>query len=358
MSQELRNLLAAQALDGVLESEGSFTIDLERARTKSHRFGAENQDKAILKLLMVILERDPLRLDLIVGKNSLKVKATGADPLLNEARTLGGDFGSALWSCHYSGFSEIHCRVRGQCLKLDSEGVGELTDLWVGEHHSVLVELFYQKGGAGFWDSFRSLIRGRGLSTVTLQRNLRFARTPIFLDNLALNAPTENGKGKLALELFLTGADGTERAEISHLSQKQRRAKHSFIKERKFGEEASWTTFCKVQYPAEKRPFGVTRESWLTVKSSSVLAHLWVPVSSKGPFMITLVRHGVIAGTRLFPIPGVVSAHGLDTDITGLEIVDNSKLEKLESYLLETLSRASRSARSLTPPSDVASVLI
>lgn len=351
MSQELHNLLASQAMDGVLDSEGSFTIDLERSRRKSHKFGAENQDKAILKLISVVLARNPLRLDLVLKKESLTIQASGADPLLQDARTLGGDFGSALWSCHYSGFPEIYCRLRGQCLRLSDDGVHDLADRWGGAHQSVVVELVFQKIGGGFWESFRSLLKTRGISTITLQRSLRFARTPIYLDQRTLNSPTENGEGKLALELYLTGADGTENAEISYLSQNARRARFTVNKDHKFGEENSWTTFCKVQIPAEKQPFGVTRPSWLTVKNLSVLAHLWVPVSTKGQSMIVLIQNGIIVGTRPFPVPGVVSANGLDTDITGLAVVENTKLERLESYLQASVARACRQALKLSPPS-------
>lgn len=357
MSKEIRELLSAHSQEGTLESEGSFTVDIERARSKSHRFGAENQDKALLCLLMAVLKYDPQSLDLRLSSKSLKIMARGAERLLDDVRTLGGELGSALWSCHYSGFSCIHCEIRGQSLKLDQAGVSELQDPQVDDHRTVSLELFYEQSSAGFWDGFRALIRGRGLSTVTLQRHLRYARIPIHLDSLALNAPTENGKGRLAFELFLTGTDGTESAEVSHLSQNRRNALHAYVKEQKLQEGSSWDTFCKIQRPADKRRFGLTRESWLTVKNPSVLAHLWLPIGTKGPSAITLVQHGVVVGTRPFPVPGVVSAHGLDTDLTGLEIVMNSKLEELEKYLHESVSRTCRALRRLPLPRSVATAL-
>lgn len=363
MSQEIQNLLTAQSEGGVLEGEGSFSIDLERARAKSHRFGAENQDKALLKLMMAVLATQPSGVDIKMGKELLTVQVRGAQQLLGDARTLGGELGEALWSCHFSGFSKISCLLRGQCLEISNDGIQENKERAFDSHHTVMIELVYQKSEAGLWETMKTLLRGRSRSAFAFQQELRFAPQPVTLDARAVNSATAPGNQRLALELFLTGSEHTGAAEISSLAQNLHQPRYSLIKDRKFTEEGSWSTYCKIQRPASKKPFGLRCESWLTVKEHSLLAHLWVPLETLPSVFgrvrtgdsgrLTLVKHGVVIAEMAFPVYGVVSAHGLDTDITGLQVVSNKKLEALHTYLKDTLQRSYRKTRDLKPPGTV-----
>lgn len=356
-------MLAAQSEEGVLESEGSFSIDLERARAKSHRFGAENQDKALLKLMMAVLATQPSGVDIKMGKDLLTFEVRGAQRLIGDARTLGGELGEALWSCHFSGFSRIACMLRGQCLEISNNGIQENKERAFDSHHTVVVELVYEKSEAGLWETMKTLLRGRSRSAFAFQQELRFAPLPVTLDARAVNTASAPADRKLALELFLTGSEQTGAAEISSLAQNLHQPRYSLIKNRKFTEEGSWSTYCKFQRPASKKPFGLRCESWLTVKEHSLLGHLWVPLETLPTVFgggrnwksgrLTLVKHGVVVGEMAFPVCGVVSAHGLDTDITGLQVVSNKKLEALDAYLKDALQRCYRKTRDLKPPGSV-----
>ncbi|MCA9794284.1 MAG: hypothetical protein KC910_20900, partial [Candidatus Eremiobacteraeota bacterium] len=59
---------------------------------------------------------------------------------------------------------------------------------------------------------------------------------------------------------------------------------------------------------------------------------------------IWYVAHGVVVAEETLPHPiglnAVVSAAGLDTDLSGLKLVDNVKKERLQSYLERVLERA------------------
>lgn len=358
MATELEKLLEQHLHEGELESHGSFTVDLEQARAKSQRFGQENPEKAVLRLVQVIISTVPERVDLKLNSNRLIIKVSGAQAVRADLKELRGDLGTSLWSCVYSGFPEVKVYTSNHAWRLQEGGVEEVDAQSSHHHNTVLMVLEMEQPESGFWGALRNLVRGRHSVSFAMGQHLQYAPVPVFLDSRSLVSSNYRHYRKAALEVFLTGSPQTAPAEISSLGMQMCRPLHSYRKTQSLrSPEHGHYTFLEVQRPAQPKPFGIRSKSWITVRENSVLAHLWVPLGSGDKPQLVLVKHGVVVGVKDFPFCAVASAHGLDTDATGLAVVENRKFEELKDHLLYSLKREVKRARSLHPPANVQRVL-
>jgi hypothetical protein len=342
-SNDLERFLGGQLVEGELESQGSFTVDLERARSKLIRFGVESPDKALLKLVQAIVLGRPSLIDIKMTADRIVVYADGADRLSKDIKFLQGELGAALWSCVYSGFPEVKAAIPGRAWALQESGVQEAEPGGLGRGDTLSVELSFQ-APKGFWENLRSRMRGRNTTAFALVSHLQYCPIHTRLDHRSLNTSQYKRCGRTALDVFLTGSKSTLPHEVFSGAVKETKAKHSFVKDRRFESQAhDCNSFVAVHQPARTRLFGISSESWITVKQDSLLAHLWIPQdASKAPTTLTYVKNGVVVGVRPFEVDGITSASGIDLDASGLAIVENSKLEEFEEYLTHSVERGQR----------------
>lgn len=341
----IERLLDEQRDEGTVESAGTFMVNLEQAKKKSLRFGAESPDKAILKLAQALVCGTPSFIDIKLKSDRLTVEVDGAHRLLKDVKFLQGDLGRALWSCVYSGFLSVRATIRGHSWLLQKSGVeeGETKPNEVSSD-TLVFELRFAVP-SGFWGNIRALIRGRNTATFALSSHLRHCPVPTKLDSRLLNA--SQYRPKAALDIFLTGSNATLSEEICPLYLNSVKGQFTFIKDRRFGSERNdHTTSVKVTRPARATRFGF-KNSWRTLREGSLLAHLWVPRSKMSNPKLLLIKNGVLVGERPFLIPAVASAGGLDLDASGLAVVENKKLEELETYLRYSATREWKRVREL-----------
>jgi len=346
MPNGLERFLGEHLSDGEIVSEGSFTVNLEQARGKLIRFGVENPEKALLKLIQSFVAGCPCLIDIKMSSQSITIHVSRTDRLAKDLKFLTGSLGAALWSCVYSGFPQVNVAVANRAWTLEESGVQEANSAEFGVTAMLSVQLNFQTP-KGFWQNLRARVKGRSTIAFSLSQYLRHCPVRIRLDQRDLRVAHYKTRGKTTLDLFLTGSPRTLSSEITNGNIAKLRTKYTFHKKQRFDSKIhDWNTFAAFFHPADPRLFKIASASWVTVKKDSILAHLRTLSSREKSGRLTYVQNGVVVGVRPFLANGVTSANGVDLDASGLALVINQKLEKFEEYLAYEFNRSVRSLKS------------
>jgi hypothetical protein len=364
----VERLLQASREEGSLKEEGaSFTLSAEQAIAKLARFGLDSPEKGLLRLVQVahVAGCDGIRISL--GRKSLEMAFDGIPEVDLSIATLkqelaldDNNFALALLACLHSGFASGRVEDRTAAWDFDPDGFHPSEPRRERDLITVTME---QVAPVGFWERFRAFLRRRCLDYVTLQAALRHSPLPLLLDGAPLPAEIRP-RSKLLYELFLDGPRSFYKDSLKR--PPLRVFRYLRDGDRVLESRGAWTTFktevrgARLYYFDPEKSGSYRRRS---DRKSSLLAHLWVLASSKKEGgHLTFVADGVVVGeaTCEFPLPfqGVVSACGLDRDLSGLGVIHNDKLDRLMEHLTKTLAKRLRKFKLDKLPEKVRRVLL
>ncbi|MCA9779217.1 MAG: hypothetical protein KC800_20955, partial [Candidatus Eremiobacteraeota bacterium] len=315
--------LESRRSGGSLLGDGEFTVSSEEALRKLAEYGLESPEKALLRLCQFAVAAGARSLKFTFSRSQVLLKIPGVELEALELESLGADlefdadhFGLSLLACLHSGFARA--RIRGR----DEEWVLQRdrhTSRKSGKNLDELHLDLVRDRPEGFWPGLLFWARRRVLDFAVLARELNDCPVPVDLDGFELGRDSRSD-GLLLCEIKLTAPPEFLKAAVADLGPHR----HGVYKA--VEKPASGTAF--------KKPEGAPRDG-----RDVVLAHLWIPRNAAAGTTgeLLFVHDGVVVGrlpTKFqLPVFGRVSAHGLDRDISNLEIVQNRKLQTLWEYL-------------------------
>ena len=360
-------LLQASRSEGALKGEGTFSLSTDRAVAKLSRYGLDGPEKGLLRLVQVAQIAGCLRLYITLDRSTLTIVFEGIPRENLSLATLKRDlnldannFPLALLACLHSGFESGRVEDTETAWMIDQEGFRRADPAEPIEGLTVTLK---RQAPSGFWERLRALLRRRCLDQAMLQSALRHNPLPLLLDGAFL-LPDLRPRSKLLYELFLEGPKSLIRQSISRPEIRSFR----FWRDGEMKEESrgAWRTF-KIEHLGARLSHFVGEKSGTyrrkSGRRSALLAHLWVLTSSKeSGGHLTLVADGVVVGEARceFPLPfqAVVSASGLDRDLSGLGVIHNEKLERFQNYLTKVLTKRLRNLKHHKLPESLKQLLM
>ena len=337
MTQKIDDLLSIQRAEGVFQSAGEFLVDLESARKKVSQFGLEKPGLGLLKLAQFSIQNGAQGLRFQMGRDTLTCELDWGE-IDQDFLELPEALQIVVWSCLQDAFKSCKVESGAQSWTFCGKQVEHSEVPRLKKNHLRLS--FERNVPSGFWWRLKMLLAGRVGVASLLSERLHYAPIPVTLDRWRLNCPNWK-RSQSALILFVTGSEQSLAQEITAFGRNEFGAKYLFHEENLLRtEENHWSNHCSFFEPGAPNLFGVDDTPWTTIRKDSHLARLWLPSRVEREPRITLVKDGVVVGEIAFATNGVVSAGGLDMDLSGLRVVQNQKLDKLVGYLHRKLERA------------------
>lgn len=355
--KRLERFIDGHRKEGELLEQGGFTLCPEEALRKIASFGLESPEKALLRLVQLAVADGCSRMHIGIGRGKVTLRFENAPQLAARVTELpqevdlqANNLGLVLLAALHSGFAEGKIVSGSAAWRFQHDRFEPLSSERAEQHNQVTLEL--QHGASvGFWKRLKDLLRARCLDYLLLREKLLHCPIAIRLDGRLLSEDPRPSK-KLLFELVLFAPAEIRQDAVPSLSKRTYRLSLPNGGAQYLG---PWKTYAVCRRPADPKRFGGSYEgSRSNRRGQVVLAHLWVPLGKLRP-NVALVANGVQVGKLPldFPLPvgGVVSAAGLDKDLSGLEVADNEKLRRLSRYLAEVLWRelARMGARSDLP---------
>ncbi len=356
MKKELRNLVEERRGEGSQDSSGDFTLDHGLAVEKMVEYGLDTPEKGLLKLVQLGVRAGAKSVDLRLKRHRLELRLPGLDTskleleTLDQAAQLDPDhLGLALRAALRTGFDDGYLTSDSLAWHLEPGGFIACTPIPVGGG----IRLVLNRAAPGsFWTRLKRWLRGRCLNHSLLWNSLALCPVPVKLDAVAVNGSPI--KGKCYLELTLTAPRRYEPFGVYGVTG--RSCRDRWVAGDYSRGHRNWDTLHRQYVGAKPSWFGFERSSrWKTDPQATCLAHLWVPTAPRAEGRLLLVADGVLVGEHPWPntigVSGVVSAEGLDLDLSGLAVIDNSKLDVLKRRLEKTarkyLTRLNRVPKTL-----------
>lgn len=361
--KKLESWLDSHRTEGQLVEEGDFTISAEEALRKVAQFGLESPEKGLLRLAQLSITGGCRDLDLSMGRSSVTLhlsnisrEVADLEQLSDQLRLESNNFGLALLACLHSGFRVGHLVKDELVWKFDQDGFHR-SRLKEPESSGITIELQREKP-SGFWNRLRHLLRRRCLDYKYLRENLNHSPRPVKLDGSLLDGDSRPRR-KLLYELFLEGPEQMSAQSIARPSERD--CRYLYEKRARKNSGWAWQTYERSSQKADLKHFDGPKSKWKRGKDSVLLAHLWIPALVHGISEIHFVSDGVVIGTAQanlkLPLCGVVSASGLDRDLSCLELVHNEKLTELLEYLTEAVEKRLRDLCRAKNPKHIKSLL-
>lgn len=351
---EFERWIDAHKGHGELRDQGEFTLRSDEAIRKIARFGLDSPERGLLRISQLALDRGAESLSFRLKRSSVEILISCSKNADFELGELGlerqldaNSLALALLSCLYSGFQEGTIRGDGLFWRFDRSGFA-LQDPEKCESGKIVVVLERTKA-EGFWPQLGEFLRRRCVDYLTLREHLSCSPIPVLLDGFQLNSQELRPAGGCLCELLLFGPSSLRVGATRKMSTQTAGLSLGFK-----------TTYKVARKQANLKYFSGHAEDEKG-QSNVVLAHLWFPRDRKLAGQIAFVYQGVVIDrveTKLkLPLCGVVSAHGLDRDLSNLKLVRNKELAALWNYLKAQMNELMR-AISLQPmPDDVAELL-
>lgn len=341
----LEDFLAQQSDEGRLDSEGCFTLEAAAARRKMARSGLDTSEKGLLRLVQ--LGVDSLCDEIRIHLSSDGVKLYFANPrrgLLDDP-AMGEDLQCSILACMYSGFDYATFTLSNAAWRFDRNTIAPVSRVPPPDG-CIAVELGrLALSEMGFWERLRTSLRARTNEYVTFLSHLGYCPIPLVLDG-ARPYTEERLVEPRALEMVFHGPPdlrcfgvkapyGDSRSSyLFPLGQSQPEAQNV----------ENWDTFAKL-YRAGRMlyPGGLDEPD-----ASCTLGMVYVGTDWPSGGFLDIVERGVLIGRVPWTGPGwlsgVLSGMTLDTDLSGLNLVQNGKVETLEQSLREEVSLAAQQA--------------
>lgn len=351
--------------EGVAQGEGYFSVGAEEALRKVVSFGLESPEKGLLRLVQLAVAGccDGVEIRLLRNRVKLTLKnarteALKVSELPKELLLEQNNFSLALLSCLHSGFHRGRVADGQSAWDFDRDGF-QAANKYLTEGREIQIEL-ERDAPSGFWNRLKSFLRARCLDHKLLSFKLIHCPVEVTMDGCHLFPPYHTKK--VLYELSLEGPRKLRHQGIypggwplSHhyLNGKTRKKR-----------EKKWDVFEFARVGARLDLFS-DRSGTFSLKkarhNNAVFARLWIPLKASGEGRILFVKDGVVVGKFesdfSLPIYGAISAQNLDLDLSGLELADNKKLEKLMEYIYTLLERRLRMLGKMSTPKRVHKIL-
>lgn len=327
---ELQSLLDKAQWSGELQSEGEFTLDpLERAR-KLAEFGLESPLHCVLKLIQLLVRGGCSGLSLSLGSTTIDLCFQGYPCSKLLPSRWSEDWKTALLSCGRAGVKAVYLSSDELAWKFENQRVRRYKPRQLGVSRLFLT----REQSTGLWGRLTGAgTRGEARWS---RRALRACPIPLALDGRLINS-VGPGEGKCALQLHLTGPTSTLSWGIWNSTPP--REEVQFTDGFNVGQrDGDFHTVLASRWPARVEAFASCELLPAgPEKGGSTLGHLWLPMKPRGKSVLCFVKSGVVVGTEAWDpgwaTCGVVSAEGLDTDLSGLALVKNERYERFLKYL-------------------------
>lgn len=362
----LEQLLASKRTEGEQLGEGVFKLSAEQALEKLARFGLESAEKGLLRLIQLAYSAGADEFEIVLGRRSVGanfrgVCKTGLDvsDLMGSLRFDSSNFALALLSCLHSGFVQALVEGQGSAWRIDGGGARAVEPNPELSPDELRIRLL-REAPSGFWERLRTLVRGRCLDFRYLRNALAYSDARVMLDGRLVETDPRPFSRCLC-EVYLFGPGSLNGYGIAVPEPRWSRYRVEPGSARIEG-STRWQTFLTAQQGARLRHFDSTMSGNWNGPKETPLAHLWVPLSSKKGGRILLVSGGVVVGEAEsefpFPLHGVVSAQGLDKDLSGIGVVHNDKLRELLHYLTRKVGSQLRKLGGANLPASIRAKLV
>jgi hypothetical protein len=352
----LHHFLNEQASAGRRESQGSFTLNLEKSQRKIAEFGLDTRRKALLRLIQIAVGSGSKELDIKFGRNNVTCWFRKFDGGLLNRDELSEELQTVLLSCLFAGFDVLKFTNRKSTWQLDKEKCLEVESRPCLDH-CICVELI-KTPPKSFWKALKESLGARAGVYEELSEALSFCPIEIVLDGRRLNFAQDGHGRDTELALNIHGPPSLLPWGLPRIVGLARRLN---VEQRTLGRTYHvYDKHLSVLKKPEKRysikaqatHFAPKHPAWLqgTRETRCRLASLYRSSKRSSGGVIKFVHEGVLVGQVSWPyeghVNGVVSAIGLDKDLSNLELVANDKVAKLLAHLSRELSVATSRARS------------
>lgn len=338
----LEDFLAQQRSEGHRDSSGSFTISAAEAKRKLVQSGLDTAERGLLKLVQLGVDSLCQSIDIKLLEEKVQFWFHQPARGLLDDPDIGEDLQCSLLACVYSGFDYAAFTLRGQTYRFDRESISPIAPQRCPED-TIKLELG-REAPAGFWASLRALTKARTNDYLTFLGHLGFCPIPLQVDGVR---PTTEyrSQGSRALDILLKGPN-----HLAHLGvrvpfegvpvgfefddQSSRGTATSAVD--------SWESFARFNKLAPAPVAGASFQE--NDKMSSVFGMLYAAMDDINGGFIDVVKSGVHVGRLYWRFPGnvsgVVTAEGLDLDLSGLALVQNRKADELLNCLRTEMQEA------------------
>lgn len=337
MSDELNSFLSEAATLGTLKSEGSFSIDLEKAREKTISRSLNQPRMGLLKLVQASVLGGATALKVRLMRQELQLDILGSDELVKQAENASEPLSVALWSSLYSGFREIRVETANISWSLTKDGFQSTHSQKFS--NGVRIRLLRERKD-GFWNNLKSLLVSRINEYSYLEDRLEHCHLPLELDKVVINRPAQELENSLAFRLQLIGPPVSGADEVFGGNYGFSGANLTYRGNVKIQGPPSLDSelFASFQTSAQPELFDAHWTAAQYVGSGHVLAELLLPAPYSPQQTLVFVKNGVEVGKVRYPLQGVVSACAVDVDASGLQLVNNPRLARFLERLGQVVS--------------------
>jgi hypothetical protein len=332
LSEDIKNFLSQKRAGGNFDSQGTFTLDQSAIARRLAEYGLGTQANCLLRLVQIALSGGAQKVTVVFGIETVEISlwSWGSESAL--IHKVDRPLFILLSGCLHSGFHQV----------LVSSGRRRWT----------LDKTFkVQKARGSFRNGATFLFKGPYAQDIRLEmsRRLQGCPAPVYLALERINRTRSSGRMLLELEVQSRVASYADSLWVQ--------------KEEEHRKSSNWWSL--VEDSATRYidlEDGILTENRLSTRWQTLLyakrngfddddaegtgplktiALLHVPLKARSPETLYFVKHGVVVGAveaQIAPtLGGFVSAAGLDTDLSGLKLVHNRKLEARLADLKSTV---------------------
>ena len=343
----LEEFLNQQYQDGHKDSQGNFTISDSAARRKMVESGLDTAEKGLLRLVQ--LGVDSLCQDIKVTILADGVRFHFAYPsrgLLDDPK-VGEDLQNAILACVYSGFDYAVFTNFNKSWRFTKKEISRI-DRGLEPVGVIIIELLQDSKPKGFWDQMRWLLTTRTQNYLTFLSHLGYCPISLDLDGTKPSTESRTEAGR-ALEIQLMAPSYLAAQSIKTPFQDSRCVLHfsdDYAKAR-MENAPTWDTYARFEQ-FDHILCGPEHKDVEDLQKPVCLGHLYASLSPYRGGFIDVVSLGVLVGRLAWrgagSVSGVISLGILDTDLSGLALVHNNKVEVVLDSLQHEVKVAAEAA--------------
>ena len=326
MSRDLEGFLSGKREGGKFDSHGTFTLNQDAIAAKLAEYGLGTQSACLTRLIQMGIVAGAREINILFGVEAVEIVMETDLPDSAFYADLDRPLRVLLSGCIHAGFRRVLVGSGPRRWKVDARFDWQQT---TGPFRPGVAFVF-----SGPYDS---TVRG------DLSSRLRASPARVTIDSKPANDTFLSGRCLLELELrsqngpFIESlwvhkecpSYSDEFLELGSRSRAVRYTDHGdgFLMEDRLKD--SWELLLYA-----RRTIPTVGENGKNDEPNTV-ALLRIPLKSRSASGLSFVKHGLVVGRVRTPLEleGYVSAAGLNTDLSGLKLVDNKKLRQRLEFL-------------------------
>lgn len=317
-SRKIETFVREKTAEGSFNSKGEFGLSRELQLEKVSGLW-ESSLLAILRLVQLGIALDSDRSEVKINAKSVEVSFI-VDEFHPKLITSAPRFNEVLNYLVQSGNHPILFKQPGSQAMFSDKVAEKIEPLKPGGY-KIVISLAKPDG---FWKQMTYGIKFRGSLTMLLYRRLGFSHVRFGGGQITNQGIKSIEPKRFSKTLTLLGNSEARDDSINVASYNILRRTNDSLRIRK-----------------KANPAFFGRQNWKeNFIAGYPLAHFYLGTKESSEPQLCFVKNGVLVGKTHFKAPGVVSAAMLDTDISGLKLVSNSKVERLVEYLNHCVEKA------------------